>query len=101
MSEFKGTPGPWKTQFKKHAQLQDGSHVHVLTDAENFNIGLLSSWVNDLDTRAEAEANAKLIAAAPELLAALDEILNLFTPAEQIGNRILIHARAAIAKATA
>lgn len=74
MSEFKGTPGPWKTQFKRHAELQAGSHVHVLTDGENFNIGLLSSWVNDADTKAEAEANAKLIAAAPDMWKALERI---------------------------
>lgn len=67
----KHTPGPWKTDFKRHASLDAGSHVHLLTDSEGFNIGLLSSWVDEPDTKLEAEANAKLIAAAPDLLADL------------------------------
>lgn len=72
MSKNLFTPGPWKTDFKMHAQFEKNSHVHLLTDSEGFNIGLLSSWVDDPVTRAEASANARLIAAAPQLYADLE-----------------------------
>lgn len=72
------TPGPWATEFKRHAELEEGSHVHLLTDGKDLVIGLLSSWIADPETKLEAEANARLIAAAPSLLEALEEAEAVF-----------------------
>lgn len=59
MSEFKGTPGPWSTGSDEDA--------HIVYDAA---LGYVADCGSD-DGDAEAErANARLIAAAPDLLAA-------------------------------
>jgi hypothetical protein len=79
MTQAKHTPGPW---------LQMGSSVGV-THGE-----IASVW--EIDGR--SFSNARLIAAAPDLLEALDLLLNDVGR----GNSMLgaIKARAAIAKAT-
>lgn len=59
------TPGPWT----------HGAHAHagepVITDAHGHNIAFCNA------DRPEDEANARLIAAAPDLLAALSGLLEL------------------------
>lgn len=61
MSEFKGTPGPWL-----NAGRSAGSHIH----ADKGEVAWLRSYIG-IDDDKEIEANARLIAAAPELLEAL------------------------------
>ncbi|MDU4943895.1 MAG: hypothetical protein E6X23_20555 [Mixta calida] len=63
MSEFKGTPGPWP-----------GRDVHIChQDSAGLRICFLTT---SSDSRLrEGEANAHLIAAAPELLEALQEMV--------------------------
>ena len=64
MSEFKGTPGPWVVDESRH----EGS----INRLEPFrHIGMVSQFQHDAGSRAENEANAKLIAAAPDLLQCL------------------------------
>lgn len=64
MSNQGFTPGPW---------LLSGRTVYALND-EGFN--RFSALVQDAHTPwDELEANARLIAAAPDLLAALDDLL--------------------------
>lgn len=74
MSEFKGTPGPWEV---------DRNDVHAGRIATIFHC-VNNDWVevwspNWPDTEEKQEANANLIAAAPELLEALQSIIDLQT----------------------
>lgn len=95
----KHTPGPWTTKFRRHVNFEENSHIHLLTDKEGFNIGLLSSWVNDPETKLEAKANALLIAAAPDLLEALEELLLAWDECQNPRDGVAEHARSAIARA--
>ncbi|EKM6335129.1 hypothetical protein [Pseudomonas aeruginosa] len=94
---MKHTQGPWSTRLVRNVGLKAGSHVHVLTDREGFNIALISSWIDNTDTAEEAIANSRLIEAAPELLEALVALVEC----EQTTPELWEAARAAIAKATA
>ncbi|MFU5479543.1 hypothetical protein ACM7V8_28600 [Pseudomonas aeruginosa] len=100
---MKHTQGPWSTRLVRHVGLKAGSHVHVLTDREGFNIALISSWIDNTDTAEEAIANSRLIEAAPELLEALEACVARIT--EEVADAEFLdeveQARAAIAKATA
>ncbi len=94
MSETKFTPGPWAKD--KYGQLKnpDGNPVDV------WGCGLSIA-----SRSTETEANAALIAAAPDLYAALEELDEVFcTQADTRDERTrarkaLIAARAALAKA--
>lgn len=66
---FKGTPGPWRVS-EMRGDLIDIRHSDEGIGAISLNLAHVvarRSWLS------EAEANAKLIAAAPELLEALIE----------------------------
>jgi hypothetical protein len=83
------TPAPWSyDEFNGKLWITDdtciGTIAQLVTDSEKGN------WDED-------KANARLIAAAPELLAALQEIESRFCTGEETFRSI---ARAAIAKAT-
>lgn len=88
----KHTPGPWTIEpfdnFDKSIVIREPG---VAVDNDDVN-------------HAEAAANARLIAAAPDLLAALRECLTVIDPEADPTHRsnreILAQARAAIAKAT-
>ena len=77
------TPGPWEV-FNSH------TGPYVIDSAEQGAICKLE-WC------LEAEANARLIASAPELLAALKRLLSDVIVCYDVG--VLREARAAIAKA--
>lgn len=86
------TPGPW-TEFQdsnSHDILaRDGSHVARIEP------------VNSLDPAGEQIANANLIAAAPDMLAALWLASEALTPARNGDEaKVLVAIDAAIAKAT-
>lgn len=100
MSNFKGTPGPWKID-PILIKVKDGGSCpayireqnDVIIADMNFNIpaGIGSK---------ECTANAKLIAAAPDLLGALKELLECdYTSGTHLYTAQL-RARAAIEKAT-
>jgi hypothetical protein len=59
------TPGPWHLEVEPDA-------LHVYSPVEEVVHFTDAGW--DESTRATFEANARLIAAAPDLLAALEEI---------------------------
>jgi len=68
-------------------------------DSELVEIARLSEWP---DHQTEAEANARLIAAAPELLEALREMLSMFGDHEQYDEdsaQVISQTRQVVAKA--
>lgn len=87
MSESKHTPGPWT--------IAAGRYLLAITPAQTKQIAIFDS---DDDWEDEQQANARLIAAAPELLEALEECLTCEFPV--IDRDAVSKARAAIAKAT-
>lgn len=72
MSEFKGTKGKWK--YRPDA-VDKGFYIE--TEDDNRFDSFIGDVGGGLQTKKEIEANAKLIAAAPELLKALQELLHL------------------------
>ena len=71
MAQFKGTPGPWRVS-EKRGNLIDIRHENNEPGTMSLNLAQIvarQSWLK------EAEANARLIAAAPELLEALQMAL--------------------------
>jgi len=81
MSEFEGTPGPWFISSKKELVVEGDMNV-IQTHGANclgFHIAYASGWTDDVSTRAEALNNANIIAAAPELLEALQELVHADT----------------------
>ncbi len=102
----KHTPGPWVANGR-----------HVVTANSTIAHQIIIASASAFDPRSEHEANARLIAAAPDLLGALQEIIELATSeAETLSElgkddedtamwaaqawEMLEAARAAIAKAT-
>ena len=65
MSEHKHTPGPW-------ALGKLGAYQHPIKSENNQLIAAVSGW--EESNPAEALANARLIAAAPELLGACEAV---------------------------
>jgi len=90
MNETKHTPGPWERQG-----IAIGSETGSAFDAICY-LDILSR------DREQREANARLIAAAPDLLAALEGMLARYASHEsgQNDQNEPAAARAAIAKAT-
>jgi len=88
MSAAKHTPGPWKREAKT------GRNRFRITDARGHQVADTNTYNED------AEANADVIAAAPELLEALQELVDGMTDVEDSESCVLFRARAAIAKAT-
>src|SRR5512138_3134996 len=95
MSAFKGTPGPWSVTHDAERGLRDEVAVcyGAGRDGALYVVAERSAF-DTPDFRAMREANARLIAAAPELLDALDLLLHDRTP------WTVSCARAAIAEAT-
>lgn len=70
MKEFKGTRGPWRVS-EKRGDMIDVRHNNSEPGAMSLN---LAHVVARQSCVKEAEANAKLIAAAPELLEAVRQL---------------------------
>lgn len=65
MSEMKHTPGPWQYYYD-----QSDHYVHKVRAGVGL-ICQMPGWRVNSELKAEQEANARLIASAPELLQAL------------------------------
>lgn len=104
------TPGPW------HARPRPPQNINSEHNGDPFTIASGEMFVAAIKTHPESEANARLIAAAPELLEALEALTDSFihTHGNDKGNKAKTYmiqfnddvrdalnaARAAIAKAT-
>ncbi|MDP5677801.1 hypothetical protein P3815_24980 [Pseudomonas aeruginosa] len=102
----KHTPGPWGIE-RLHGE------INVIScnerDGAAKDMGIVYVLARDVggmihgeqfDDRSEVEANARLMAAAPELLDALVNLLPLISPLKAESQQVA-NASAAIAKATA
>ncbi len=95
------TPGPWATSKKCIRRVTNTKGIVVCT-AVLRNRGTAEKGINQGSKRAqEAEANARLIAAAPDLLASLQSLVNCISETRGIdATNALESAREAIRKAT-
>ena len=89
--ETKHTPGPWMQPLQANSVTI--RHPHVISD--NGEIAI-ATWQGSEQV---TNANARLIAAAPELLAALQQTV-AWMEGERTAIDALANARAIIAKAT-
>lgn len=69
MSEFRGTPGPWRAEGPDHF----GDH-NILHPADSLAVAAV---VSNMRPAGEVAANARLVAAAPTMLAALRDCQRL------------------------
>nr|DAQ24802.1 MAG TPA: hypothetical protein [Caudoviricetes sp.] len=101
MKDFKGTPGPWR--FDEQETLSGGTVFYI---AQDDNAKYTTNY-SDVSQTCSGElkhiqkANAQLIAAAPELLEALQRYESVLSniPLEFCDVEDLLYARAAINKA--
>lgn len=100
MKEFKGTTGPWL--------VEDNGHFYDINAVRGTvgNVCSSKSWFDDDEHRGPvAMANAKLIAASPDLLSAIQNLVEVYdsddgkqwTTASK--KAVIAEARAAIDKA--
>ncbi len=91
----KHTPGPWGL----HYSAGHGVEADIVgADDQKFKVGRLASVATIPETWGDSKANARLIAAAPELLKALKYAIRLYG-ATEMSNPDLEPLRAAVAKA--
>lgn len=79
----KHTPGPWEWQTPSEYKKEAGRHYIVGTNLGGL-VGAAMPWATELDTGdfSRVEANARLIAAAPEMFYALLAALPYIETAE-------------------
>ncbi|RTW54554.1 hypothetical protein [Pseudomonas aeruginosa] len=102
MSKQSHTPGPWEIERYSDGLIQIVGGIRAVSDHEEH-----VTTVVEAVTRGD-EANARLIAAAPELLDALEDAVNRLTSSlillkcdDDFIKKETAKARAAISKATA
>jgi hypothetical protein len=91
----KHTPGPWhidRDAFERAARLKGGDNMRLILR--------WGAFARRSSADVEIEANARLIAAAPDLLEALQTLVQMTGNVGQIEAFLNGPARAAIAKAT-
>ena len=87
MSEAKHTPGTWETQKARDDEINGGRYRCLRANRK---------WLGDIRANtAEDDANARLIAAAPDLLAACKAMLD----PDIALCKVIMEAEAAVAKA--
>lgn len=90
MDRFEGTRGPWKVRSSTIGSVgTENKLVHICMEPIDPYLGM----------DGEDKANMNLIAAAPELLEALQKMVESYQFEASIDNPALLQARAAIAKA--
>ncbi|EKQ4677560.1 hypothetical protein P5M41_002015 [Salmonella enterica subsp. enterica serovar Ruiru] len=91
MEEFKGSAGPWVA----HDDEESMATSVIMNDFGDI-VCVVGTFMTSVE---EDFANADLIAAAPELLEALQKMVESYQFEASIDNPALLQARAAIAKA--
>ena len=95
MTDTQHTPGPWHI-----CEVSAGlNRSPLIRDAQGMALAEAFRPNNSQASHINRDANARLIAAAPELLAALQAALPFWARTESFGPELAL-ARAAIAKAT-
>lgn len=104
LAEKAHTPGPWAVEYAETRvrwpvvvcgeKYDDGSNVSVCEVSQSFD----KDAPANSDDRSEAEANARLIAAAPELLEACVSWIAIYEEVPMMRG-LVSRTRAAIAKA--
>jgi hypothetical protein len=92
------TPGPWEIEDREERQLIWADHAHDFV----AQLSMVAEGADDDEQEkfeAEQAANARLIAAAPELLEALKSLDPQCITVPACGSCVGCDARAAIAKA--
>ena len=77
MKEFKGTKGPWSISegwIDKHVSIDAEGHGAIALVLSDMESDYTYSETKRASKRAELSANAKLVAAAPDLLEALQKM---------------------------
>lgn len=92
MKEFKGTPGPWVA-----SKTDRGIGPVSRDDDQSYGMIIPVAWVEFDGNDAYQQANANLIAAAPDLLEALQDIVKVLDSAGC--EAATVKANAAISKA--
>lgn len=100
MKETKFTPGPWKVDPKYSRDIQAPDGLDVATCC-------LSILNRKVTTEEESIANARLIAASPDMYEALKDLLDMLETEISAGSgltcdferRVLPNARSALSKA--
>lgn len=97
----KHTPGPWMCRaYPQVVDLPKASKMIVIeSDDENsYHIGFACSWIDNPETAKEAMANARLIAAAPDMLEALIDVRRALELANFTGELAVVDAAISRAK---
>ena len=98
--ETKHTPGPWVVRKERELNEYDVQEIYI--DTVNGPTSIASVWNPDRENEeSESEYDAKLIAAAPDLLAALQRFIK-FVDAQKLEyeSSMIRQAKKAIKKAT-
>lgn len=109
MSESKHTSGPWDFCTGSHKDCCICGIVRAANDTSVAMVTMRRCQFQDHGATApiaeESKANVRLIAAAPDLLAALEQMWRIFTPSHEdpegltVGGQACLAAQAAIVKA--
>lgn len=91
MKEFKGTPGIWQVNG-----LDVETEDYYVCNVADY---LLDERFDFSDAKLISESNANLIAAAPDLLAALQDVLYELSTTREVHDGTIRQADAAIARA--
>ena len=83
MTQSKNTPSPWTLDFrhKESDSPEDGSIIEVVQPSNGYPQSICTIWTNSLHADnfdEQGRANANLIAAAPDMLAALERLTDFF-----------------------
>lgn len=91
------TPGPWKAELVP-SSFEGNNHFRVMADSPHApGLAQVVCEINGPWAHENYRANARLIAAAPDLLAALEDVMS--DPYFAKASTRYAHARAAIAAA--